>query len=61
MEIFKCESIITFFDRFKTDMDCLEYLAEKKLSLVLFVKNVNTINVQFERKTWLEIAINVII
>ena len=33
MEIFKGESIITFFDRFKTDMDCLEYLAEKKLSL----------------------------
>jgi len=30
MEIFKGESIITFFDTFKTDMDCLEYLAEKK-------------------------------
>ena len=33
MEIFKSENIITFFDRFKTDMDCLEYLAEKKWSL----------------------------
>lgn len=30
MELFKSESIITFFDRFKTDMDCLEYLSEKK-------------------------------
>lgn len=33
MELFKSESIITFFDRFKTDMDCLEYLSEKKWSL----------------------------
>ena len=33
MEIFKGESIITFFDRFKTDFDCLEYLATKKWEL----------------------------
>lgn len=30
MEIFKGESIISFFDRFKTDLDCLEYLSHKK-------------------------------
>lgn len=32
MELFKGESIITFFDTFKTDRDCLEYLSEKKWS-----------------------------
>lgn len=30
MEAFIGEGIITFFDRFKTDLDCLEYLAEIK-------------------------------
>lgn len=30
METFKGESIIDFFDRFKTDLDCLEYLALEK-------------------------------
>ena len=30
MEIFKGESIISFFDTFKTDLDCLGYLAHKK-------------------------------
>jgi DNA-binding transcriptional regulator GbsR (MarR family) len=30
MESFKGESIIDFFDRFKTDLDCLEYLASIK-------------------------------
>jgi len=27
MEKFKGESIIDFFDKYKTDLDCLEYLA----------------------------------
>lgn len=31
MESFKGESIIDFFDAFKTDLDCLEYLAFIKL------------------------------
>lgn len=30
METFKSESIIDFFDTYKTDMDCLEYLAKIK-------------------------------
>jgi DNA-binding transcriptional regulator GbsR (MarR family) len=30
MEKFKSESIITFFDTFKSDSECLEYLASKK-------------------------------
>ncbi len=30
MESFKGESIIDFFDKFKTDLDCLEYLASIK-------------------------------
>ncbi|MFT5217705.1 MAG: hypothetical protein ACI83H_002846, partial [Glaciecola sp.] len=30
MEPFKSESIIDFFDRYKTDKDCLEYLASIK-------------------------------
>lgn len=30
MESFKGESIIDFFDTFKTDLDCLEYLASIK-------------------------------
>lgn len=30
MDIFKGESVINFFDRFKTDEDCLVYLSEKK-------------------------------
>ena len=30
MESFKSESIIDFFDRYKTDLDCLEYLATIK-------------------------------
>ena len=30
MEKFKGESIINFFDTFKTDLDCLEYLATIK-------------------------------
>lgn len=30
MAPFKSESIVDFFDRFKTDMDCLEYLSEIK-------------------------------
>ena len=31
MEKFKGESIIDFFDKYKTDLDCLEYLAMIKL------------------------------
>jgi len=32
VEIFKGESVVDFFDRFRTDMDCLAYLASKKWS-----------------------------
>ena len=30
MEKFKGESILEFTDKFKTDLDCLEYLAQIK-------------------------------
>ena len=33
MELFKGENIISFFDTFKTDFDCLDYLAHKKWDL----------------------------
>lgn len=33
MDIFKGENIIIFFDKFKSDDDCLIYLADKKVSM----------------------------
>lgn len=32
MELFEGQNIISFFDTFKTDMDCFEYLSKKKWS-----------------------------
>ena len=47
MESFKGESIINFFDTFKTDLDCLEYLAAIKWKGNFDVQNVITINLRF--------------
>ena len=59
MEIFKGESIITFFDTFKIDLDCLEYLAQKKWDCGFSCRNVVTQNVPYARRIWHETVINV--